>query len=72
MRWFRGWNWHTFNPSGMQEISAGSYAFMPRHMHHFGQCMGDTDILVYGVGPFQIKLDQCGEQDNGSVGVEIE
>lgn len=56
----------------MQEISAGSYAFMPRHMHHFGQCMGDTDILVYGVGPFQIKLDQCGEQDNGSVGVEIE
>ncbi|HXW88956.1 MAG TPA: cupin domain-containing protein [Terriglobales bacterium] len=45
----------TFNPSGMQEISAGSYGFMPRRMHHFGQCKGDTDILVYGVGPFQIN-----------------
>jgi hypothetical protein len=45
----------TFNASGMQEISAGSYGFMPRHMHHFGQCKGDTDILVYGVGPFQIN-----------------
>jgi len=45
----------TFNPSGMQEVSAGGYGFMPRHMHHFGQCKGDTDIIVYGVGPFQIN-----------------
>jgi len=45
----------TFDPSGMQEISTGSYGFMSRRMHHFGQCKGDTDILVYGVGPFQIN-----------------
>jgi len=45
----------TFNPSGMQEISAGGYGFMPRRMHHFGRCKGTTDILVYGVGPFQIN-----------------
>jgi hypothetical protein len=24
-------------------------------MHHFGLCEGDTDILVYGIGPFQIN-----------------
>jgi hypothetical protein len=45
----------TFNPSGMQDIATGSYGFMPRRMHHFGLCKGDTDILVYGVGPFQIN-----------------
>jgi quercetin dioxygenase-like cupin family protein len=61
----------TFNPSSMQEIAAGSYGFMPRHMHHFGQCKGDTDILVYGVGPFQINWISGGEQDKGGVGVEI-
>jgi len=45
----------TFDPSNMQEVSTGSYGFMSRRMHHFGQCKGDTDILVYGVGPFQIN-----------------
>jgi len=39
----------------MQKISAGVYGFMPRRMHYLGQCKGDTDILVYGVGPFQIN-----------------
>lgn len=45
----------TFNPSALQDIATGSYGFMPRRMHHFGQCKGDTDILVYGVGPFHIN-----------------
>jgi hypothetical protein len=45
----------SFNPTGMQQISTGGYGYMPRRMHHFGQCKGDTDILVYGVGPFQIN-----------------
>ena len=52
----------TFDPSGMQEISAGGYGFMPRRMHHFGQCKGDTDILVYGVGPFQINWISAAEK----------
>jgi quercetin dioxygenase-like cupin family protein len=42
----------TFDLSATQDIPAGGYGFMPRRMHHFGQCKGDTDILVYGVGPF--------------------
>ncbi len=45
----------TFNAPSMQDIAAGGYGFMPRQMHHFGQCKGDTDILVYGIGPFQIN-----------------
>jgi hypothetical protein len=44
-----------FNPAEVKDISVGSYGFMPRRMHHFGLCKGDTDILVYGVGPFQIN-----------------
>jgi hypothetical protein len=45
----------TFDPSSMQDIPTGSYGFMPRLMHHVGQCKGDTDLLVYGVGPLQIN-----------------
>ena len=44
----------TFNPSGMQDIPTGGYGYLPSHMHHFGQCKGDTIVLVYGVGPFTI------------------
>jgi hypothetical protein len=44
-----------FEAAGMQDIPAGAYGFMPRRMHHFGLCKGETDILVYGVGPFQIN-----------------
>jgi hypothetical protein len=28
---------------------------MPRRMHHFDLCKGDTDELVYDIGPFQIN-----------------
>ncbi len=45
----------TFDASAMQEIPTRGYGFMPRRMHHFGQCKGETDILVYGVGPFKIN-----------------
>ena len=44
-----------FNPNAFQDLTTGSYGFMPARAHHFGQCKGETDILVYGVGPFQIN-----------------
>jgi len=44
-----------FDTTGMQDIPTGGYGFMPRQMHHFGLCKGETDILVYGVGPFRIN-----------------
>ena len=44
-----------FDTAAMQDIPTGGYGFMPARMHHFGLCKGETEILVYGVGPFQIN-----------------
>jgi hypothetical protein len=44
-----------FDPAAAKEIPTGGYGFMPAHMHHFAVCKGDTDILVYGSGPFKIN-----------------
>lgn len=44
-----------FDPAGLQDMTTGAYGFMPRRMHHFGMCRGETDLLVYGTGPFQIN-----------------
>jgi hypothetical protein len=45
----------TFDPAGLRDMPTGAYGFMPRQMHHFGMCKGETDVLVYGIGPFQIN-----------------
>ena len=45
-----------FDPAGLQDMPTGAYGFMPRRMHHFGMCKGETDVLVYGTGPFQINF----------------
>jgi hypothetical protein len=45
----------TFDPAAMQDMPTGGYTFMPRRMHHFGLCKGATDVLIYGLGPFQIN-----------------
>ena len=46
----------TYDPAALHDMGAGSYAFMPRRVHHFGSCKGETRILVYGTGPFQINF----------------
>jgi hypothetical protein len=46
----------TFNSSSMQDIATGGYGYMPSRMHHFGLCKGETDLLIYGIGPFQINF----------------
>lgn len=43
----------TFDTAGLQDTPTGGYIFMPRRMHHFGLCKGETDVLIYGTGPFQ-------------------
>jgi len=42
-----------FDTTAMPDIPTGGYGFMPGRMHHFGLCKGETDILVYGIGPFE-------------------
>ena len=45
-----------FDRAGLQAMPTGSYGFMPHRMHHFGLCKGETRVLVYGIGPFQINF----------------
>lgn len=40
-----------FDTTRMQDIPTGGYGFVPGRMNHFALCKGETDILVYGVGP---------------------
>jgi len=40
-----------FDTGRMQDIPTGGYGFVPGRMNHFALCKGETDILVYGIGP---------------------
>ncbi len=44
-----------FDATGLHDLAAGTYGFMPKRVHHFGLCKGETDLLLYGVGPFVIN-----------------
>ena len=44
-----------YDDSGMQDLATGAYGYMPARKHHFGLCKGGTDVLIYGMGPFQIN-----------------
>jgi hypothetical protein len=35
----------------MQDIPTGGYGLVPGRMNHFALCKGETDIIVYGIGP---------------------
>ena len=43
-----------FDESAGSELPAGSYALMPRAVHHFAWAKGETIIDIYGTGPFAI------------------
>lgn len=43
-----------FDKSSLHALTAGSYAFMPKEMRHFGQLKGDTIVQVHGIGPFKV------------------
>jgi quercetin dioxygenase-like cupin family protein len=45
----------TYDESKMMTMTAGSYVFMPRLMHHFAGAKGPALVQVHGVGPFKIK-----------------
>jgi quercetin dioxygenase-like cupin family protein len=45
----------------MQTLPAGSYAKVPRRMHHYAQAKGDTVIQIYGTGPFAITYVNPGD-----------
>lgn len=44
-----------FDASAAKDMPTGTYGYMPAHVHHFGMCKGDTNTLIYGIGPFQLN-----------------
>ena len=41
----------TFESAKLVDIPLGGFGLVPGRMHHFALCKGETDIVVYGVGP---------------------
>src|SRR5215831_15365572 len=41
--------------SAMKEMPAGSFATMPKGMHHFISCRGATTVQLHGMGPLVYK-----------------
>src|SRR5262245_30260472 len=46
----------TFDAASLRDTPSGAYIFMPRRMNHFALCKGETDLLVYGTGPYQVNF----------------
>ena len=56
-----------FDTTALHDMTTGAYGFMPRRVHHFGVCKGETDLLVYGVGAFVINwISPAGAAAKGS------
>lgn len=45
-----------FDPKQLQTVPAGSYALLPRDMHHFALSKTATVVQVHGNGPFQVNF----------------
>ena len=43
-----------FDETAGRQLTAGSFASMPKGMRHFAWAKGDTIIQVHGVGPFEV------------------
>jgi len=44
-----------FDRSAMTEMPTGSFATMPKEMHHFVSCRGATTVQLHGMGPLVFK-----------------
>jgi quercetin dioxygenase-like cupin family protein len=41
--------------AGTKTLAVGGYALMPANMNHFAYTVGETTIVLYGVGPVEFK-----------------
>jgi anti-sigma factor ChrR (cupin superfamily) len=53
-----------FNESTAKEMTAGSYAFMPKEMRHFAWTKGETIVQIHGVGPFKTYWVESDKERN--------
>jgi len=47
----------TIDPKACKDMTAGSFIFMPKHMHHWAVTK-DNIVEVHGIGPFRAHLVQ--------------
>lgn len=45
-----------YDAKALKPLPAGSYALLPRDMHHFARSMTATVVQVHGTGPFLINF----------------
>jgi hypothetical protein len=45
-----------YDPKKLKALPPGSYALLPREMHHFALSKTATIVQVHGMGPFQINF----------------
>jgi quercetin dioxygenase-like cupin family protein len=41
--------------SKLQIMNVGNFIAVPKEMHHFGMCKGETIVQVHGAGPFKVN-----------------
>jgi anti-sigma factor ChrR (cupin superfamily) len=44
-----------FDEAGLRDFPSGSYALMPKGMHHFATAKGETVVQVHAMGPFVLN-----------------
>ena len=44
-----------FDESAAKQLPVGSFAVMPKKMHHFAWATGETIVQIHGTGPFAIN-----------------
>jgi hypothetical protein len=51
-----------FNESTAKEMTAGSYALMPKEMRRFAWAKGETIVQIHGAGPFKTYWVESAEE----------
>jgi hypothetical protein len=39
----------------LQTMNTGNFITMPKEVHHYGMCKGETIVQVHGAGPFKVN-----------------
>lgn len=58
----------TYNDAAAHQLVAGSFAKMPKEMHHYAAAKGETIIQIYGPGPFVINYLNPGDNPSKKTG----
>lgn len=53
-----------FDEASMHELPVGSFAKMPKQMHHYAGAHGETIVQVYGQGPFALTYVNPADDPN--------